>query len=165
VLSEVIAVVLAVLNGVLALYLLKQAKILLKTEPLWLNDFVEDKKISLMESLVEENSEGASFLDAVAQKFGQSLRMGLLAQKSGAVRHNKMIENRVFEAVKGQSPELNLILKALDKFGLGDLATPENLPALLGMAQKYGLFGNFLKKPSPNNPRGTSDGDLTFGEI
>jgi hypothetical protein len=71
VLSEVIAVVLAVLNGVLALYLLKQAKILLKTEPLWLNDFVEDKKISLMESLVEENSEGASFLDAVAQKFGQ----------------------------------------------------------------------------------------------
>jgi len=38
-------------------------------------------------------------------------------------------------------------MSVLEKLGLGDIATPENLPALLGLAQKYGLLG-FLGKGS-----------------
>jgi len=146
-------VILSVVNGVIALYLLKRASSLLKSEPEWLNDFVEDKKVSFMESLIGEDENGNSFFDAAAQKFGQSLRMSLLAQKSGDVRHQNMIEGRVFDAVKENSPELKIGLKALEHFGLGDLATPENLPALMQVAQKWGLFGSFINKGGANPNR------------
>jgi len=153
VLTEVITVLLAVFNAGIALYVLKRASAMFKSEPEWLNDFVEDKKISLMESFVNEDENGNSFMDAVAQRFGQSLRMSLMAQKSGEVRKTKAIEGRVFEAVKENSPELKIGLKALEHFGLGDLATPENLPALMQVAQKWGLFGSFINRNDANPNR------------
>jgi hypothetical protein len=82
--------------------------------------------------------------------------MSLLAQKSGEVRHMKAIEKRVFEAIKEKSPELKLALGALDKLGLGDLATPENLPALIQVANKYGLFGMFQGVQGKSNPQNGS---------
>lgn len=156
-LNEVITVLLAVLNVGVALYVLINARRLFKKEPEWLNEFVEDKKVSVIEGandfidqkiasfMAVDPETGVNFVDALAARFGKGFRMSLLAQKSGEARHTQMIENRVFDAMKDQSPELKLGLQALDKFGLGDLATPENLPALLQIAQKYGLFGNFLQ--------------------
>ena len=73
--------------------------------------------------------------------------MSLLAQKSGEVRHQKAIENRVFQAVMDNSPEMKIGMKVLEQIGLGDLATPENLPALLQIVQKYNLFGMLQGNP------------------
>lgn len=103
---------------------------------------------------MKPDEEGNSFIDLLAARFGKGFRMSLLAQKSGEVRHQKMIENRVFEAIKDHNPEIKLALTALDKFGLGDLATPENMPALIQVANKYGLFGVLGNTPGKSRSDG-----------
>jgi len=90
--------------------------------------------------LTPDPETGMNLVDSLAARFGKGFRMSLLAQKSGEARHEKMIENRVFAAAKEKIPELQLGLSALEQLGLGDLATPENLPALYRVAQKYGLL-------------------------
>jgi hypothetical protein len=87
-------------------------------------------------------------VDAIGARLGASIKGGLMGHASGEARHEKMIEKRVFSAVLDKSPEMKIGMKVLDQFGLGDLATPENLPALLQIANKYGLFG-LLKGNSP----------------
>ena len=111
--------------------------------PPWIDAKIEN----LLGTFLEPDEEGKNLVDHLADRFGRGFRMSLLAQKSGEVRHEKMLEKRVFEAVKSNSPELQLGLKALEQFGLGDLATPENLPALLALANKYNLFGMMKGNP------------------
>ena len=122
-----------------------------KRRPVWIDDTIEE----YMETFLKPSEAGISLLDGVvdkvADRFGKGFRMSLMAQKSGEVRHEKAIEKRVFEAAMEKSPELKIGLKVLDEFGLGDLATPENLPALLKIANKYGLFGMFQSN-SPGEP-------------
>lgn len=153
-LNEGLAVVLAIVNGLIAVYVLINARKMFQSKPEWLSDVFEDADSWLqnkIEALVVPDAEsGMSFIDALGARLGQGFRMSLLAQKSANVRHEKMIETRVFDALKNNSPELKIGLQALDQLGLGDLATPENLPALLQVAQKYGIFGQFLGQ-SPNN--------------
>jgi hypothetical protein len=91
-------------------------------------------------------------VDIIGEKLGASIKGGLMGHASGEARHEKMLEKRVFGAVLEKSPELQIGMKALESFGLGDLATPENLPALLSLANKYGLF-NMLKGNSPEESR------------
>jgi hypothetical protein len=109
-----------------------------------------------METFLKPNQDGVSVLDGVVDKiserFGKGFRMSLMAQKSGEVRHEAALEKRVFTAALDHSPELKVGMSVLEKLGLGDLATPENLPALLSLANKYGLFG-MLKGNSPGESR------------
>lgn len=147
-LSDLLTVLLAVLNVGVAAYVLINARRMFTRKPVWLDDLFEDadgwvsEKIKVM--LTPDPESGMNFVDALADRFGKGFRMSLLAQKSGVARHEKMIEGRVFDALKENSPELQLGITALDKLGLGDLATPENMPALLKVAQKYGIFDGFL---------------------
>jgi len=104
---------------------------------------------------LEPDEEGKNIVDYLAERFGKGFRMSLLAQKSGDARHEKMIENRVFEAALEKSPELKIGMKVMEEFGLGDLMTPENMPALLKIANKYGLFGLV---------RGNSPGESGHGQ-
>jgi len=117
--------------------------------PPWIDEKIE----GLTATFLQPDEEGKNIVDYLAERFGKGFRMSLLAQKSGEVRHERAIEKRVFQAVVDKSPEMKIGLKVLDEFGLGDLATPENLPALLQIANKYGLFGS-MKGNSPGESHG-----------
>jgi len=138
--NELIALV-SVISAISALLL---ALRIYRKAPPWIDDKIE----GLTATFLEPDNEGKTMVDYIADRFGQGFRMSLLAQKSGEVRHEKMIEKRVFTAAVDKIPELKIGMKVLDELGLGDLATPENMPALLQIANKYGLF-NVLKGNSP----------------
>jgi len=146
--STIIAVSSLVSALVLGLSALRIARSFQRHRPAWIDETVEE----YMETFLKPNPDGDSLIDGivdkVSERFGKGFRMSLMAQKSGEVRHANMIEKRVFEAALDKSPELKIGMKVLDELGLGDLATPENLPALLQIANKYGLFG-LMKGNSP----------------
>lgn len=151
--SEVLAVVSLLSALILGLSALRIAKSFQSRRPVWIDETIEE----YLETFLTPNKEGVSVLDGIVEKvaarFGQGFRMSLMAQKSGEVRHNKAIENRVFEAVIDKSPEMKIAMKALEQLGLDDLATPENMPALIQIANKYGIFG-MLKGNSPGSSQG-----------
>ena len=127
---------------------------LYRNAPPWIDEKIENT----LGIFLEPDKEGRNLVDQLADRFGKGFRMSLLAQKSGEARHEKMLEGRVFKAVMDKSPELKIGMEALKQFGLGDLATPENLPALLSLANKYGLFG-MLK----GNPSGGGSSPVSYG--
>jgi len=118
-------------------------------EPPWLEARIE----GLLGTFFEPDENGQNMVDMIGNRLGASIKGGLMGHKSGEVRHERAIEKRVFQAVVDKSPEMKIGLKVLDEFGLGDLATPENLPALLQIANKYGLFG-MMKGNSPGESHG-----------
>ena len=118
-------------------------------EPSWIEARIE----GLLSTFFEPDENGQNLVDQIGVRLGASIKGGLMGHKSGEVRHERAIEKRVFQAVVDKSPEMKIGLKVLDEFGLGDLATPENLPALLQIANKYGLFGMF-KGNSPGESQG-----------
>jgi len=125
--------------------------------PPWIDEKIE----GLIGTFLEPDEEGKNLVDHLGARFGQGFRMSLLAQKSGQVRHEKGIEKRVFQAVMDKSPEMKIGMKILEELGLDDLATPENMPALLSVAKKYGvfdMFGGFLKGNSPGSESGHGQG-------
>ena len=118
-------------------------------EPPWLADRIE----GLLGTFLEPDEQGKNMVDLIGERLGKSIKGGLMGHASGEARHEKMLEGRVFQAVMDKSPELKIGMQVLDQFGLGDLATPENLPALMQIAQKYGLFGLLKGNPSAgSNP-------------
>jgi len=116
-------------------------------EPPWLADRLE----GLLGTFLEPDEQGKNMVDLIGERLGKSIKGGLMGHASGEARHQKVLESRVFSAVLDKSPELKIGMKALEQFGLGDLATPENMPALLQLAQKYGLFG-LLKGSGGSSP-------------
>lgn len=131
-LGEILALLSLFSALILGFSALKIARGFQKTRPQWIDSTIEE--------FLSPNENGQNIVDLLADRFGKGFRMSLLAGKSADTRHQQMVEGRVFDAAKQQIPELSLILKALDSFGLGDLATPEELPYLMRAAQKYGLF-------------------------
>lgn len=101
-----------------------------------------------MSTFFEPDAEGHNLVDTIGERLGASIKGGLMGHRSAEVRHEKMLEKRVFSAALEKIPELKIGMQALDSFGLGDLATAENLPALLQLANKYGLLG-MMKGNSP----------------
>jgi hypothetical protein len=140
--------VIALLSVFSAFFALLLAFRIYRKAPPWIDEKIE----GLMSTFLEPDEEGKNIVDHLASRFGQGFRMSLLAQKSGEVRHEQAIEKRVFEAAVEKSPELKIGLKVLEEFGLGDLATPENLPALLKIANKYGLFSMIGGNSPGKNP-------------
>jgi len=136
--------VIALLSVFSAFFALLLAFRIYRKAPPWIDEKIE----GLTATFLQPDEEGKNIVDYLAERFGKGFRMSLLAQKSGEVRHEAAIEKRVFQAVVDKSPEMKIGLKVLDEFGLGDLATPENLPALLQIANKFGLFG-LMKGNSP----------------
>jgi len=140
--------VIALLSVFSAFFALLLAFRIYRKAPPWIDEKIE----GLTSTFLEPDEEGKNIVDYLAERFGQGFRMSLLAQKSGEVRHEKGIEKRVFQAVMDKSPEMKIGLKVLDELGLGDLATPENMPALLKIAQKYGVFDMFGGMVKGNSP-------------
>ena len=136
-----ILTVLPLISTVVVLYL---AFKIYRNAPPWIDDKIE----GLLATFFEPNEEGKNLVDVVSERFGKGFRMSMLGQKSGEVRHTKAIEKRVFQAVMDKSPEMKIGMKVLEEFGLGDLATPENLPSLIQIANKYGLFGMLKGNPT-----------------
>jgi len=126
--------------------ILTQAWKFFHNEPVWLEERIE----GLLSTFFEPDENGKNMVDQIGVRLGASIKGGLMGHASGEARHEKMLEGRVFGAVMDKSPELKIGMEALKQFGLGDLATPENLPALLSLANKYGLFG-MLKGNSPGS--------------
>lgn len=129
--STLIALLSLSASALIAFYLSHRV---LHTRPKWIDETMED--------FFKPDEEGKNIVDLIGEKFGRSFRMSLLAQKSGDVRHAKMIESRVMSAAVDHVPELKMGLKILKQFGLEDLANSEDLPYLLQLAKKYGIFGN-----------------------
>ena len=119
-------------------------------EPPWLATRLE----SLLGTFLEPGEDGKNMVDLIGERLGASIKGGLMGHASGEARHQKALEGRVFQAVMDKSPELKIGVAALEQFGLGDLATPENLPALMQIAQKYGLFGMLKGNPGGGSPAG-----------
>ncbi len=151
--NTILAIATLILSAGVGLYALFIARGFQKKAPEWIDGFLEDK-ISLF--MTPDPETGQNFVDSLAARFGKGFRMSLLAQKSGEARHQTMIENRVFAAAKERIPELQVGLAALDGLGLGDLATPENLPALYQVARKYGLLDGVFNKKAANRGNGGS---------
>lgn len=80
--------------------------------------------------------------DMIGSRFYHSVNASLAGARSGDVRLQKAVDNRVFDAVKDNNPELKLLTTILEKLGLGDLTTPELLPLAASSVQKLGLFNN-----------------------
>jgi len=118
-------------------------------EPPWLEARIE----GLLGTFFEPDKDGQNMVDMIGNRLGASIKGGLMGHKSGEVRHERAMEKRVFQAVVDKSPEMKIGLQVLDELGLGDLATPENLPTLLQIANKYGLFG-LMKGNSPGESHG-----------
>ena len=121
--------------------------------PPWIDEKIE----GFLSTFLQPDEEGKNLVDHLADRFGRGFRMSLLSQKSGEVRHEKMLEKRVFDAAMEKSPEMKIGMQVLDKLGLGDLATPENIPALFKLADKYGLLG-MLKGNSPGSESSHGEG-------
>jgi hypothetical protein len=138
----------AVISLITTVVVLSMAWRFFHNEPPWLEARID----GLLGTFFEPGPEGTNLIDMIGERLGASIKGGLMGHKSGEARHEKMLEKRVFGAVLEKSPELQIGMKALESFGLGDLATPENLPALLSLANKYGLF-NLLKGNSPGESR------------
>jgi len=115
--------------------------------PPWIDEKIE----GVMSTFLEPDEEGKNIVDHLADRFGKGFRMSLIGAKGNETKHEKMIEKRVFDAAVEKSPELKIGMKVMEEFGLGDLMTPENMPALLKIANKYGLFG-LMRGNSPGEP-------------
>ena len=115
-------------------------------EPPWLEERIE----GLLSTFLEPDDKGQNMVDVIGQRLGASIKGGLMGHASGEARHEKMLETRVIGAMMEKSPELKIGMQVLDQLGLGDIATPENLPALINLANKYGLFG-MLKGKNPSS--------------
>jgi hypothetical protein len=91
--------------------------------------------------LASEKEGEPSNIDVLSNMVGLAMAKGMrnayAGEKSGDVRLQKGIDQRVFDAVKEANPELNLISVGLEKLGLGDLATPELLPYAAKALGKY----------------------------
>lgn len=118
-------------------------------EPPWLEERIK----GLLGTFFEPDENGKNMVDAIGERLGASIKGGLMGHRSGEVRHERMLEKRVVGALMDKSPEMKIGVQVLEQFGLGDLATPENIPALLQLANKYGLFG-MLKGNSQSSERG-----------
>jgi len=158
----IVAIMGLIITAVIGSYALLTARKIYRQAPLWVEPLIENlpEKVDsvidrqLERAMAPDPKTGLNLIDMLAARFGKGFRMSLLAQKSGEARHENMIEKRVFSAAKDNIPELQLAMSAMEQFGLGDLATPENLPALLKVAQKYGLFGGGLTGKPQNNGGG-----------
>ena len=128
--------VLTVIPIIMTVIVLFMAWNFFHNEPPWLEERIE----GLLGTFLEPDENGKNMVDLIGVRLGASIKGGLMGHASGEARHEKAIEKRVFQAVVDKSPEMKIGLKVLEDLGLGDLATPENLPALLQIASKYGLL-------------------------
>jgi len=121
--------------------------------PKWIDQKIEDT----LAIFLKPDKEGHSMLDGIGERIGVSIKMGFMGQKSGVVRHNKMIEGRVFDAIKENVPEIKIGLKIAEKVGLGDLMEdPADAMAVMGILKnRFGIdVTSFLKQGNPANHPG-----------
>jgi len=127
-------------------------------EPPWLENRIE----GLLGTFFEPDENGQNMVDMIGVRLGASIKGGLMGHRSGEVRHEKALEKRVLQAVMDKSPEMKIGMQVLEEVGLGDLATPENMPALMTLAKKYGVFDMIPGLLKGNSPGESGHG---YGEM
>ena len=60
-------------------------------------------------------------------------------RSSGEVRHQSMVDNKIFAAVKENNPDVAELNFWLEKVGLGELADPAEMKYVIKALEKYGL--------------------------
>lgn len=84
-------------------------------------------------------------LEVLAQTAGRAMfssaSASMKAGMSGDVRHQNGIDKQLFAAMQNSNPEMKAISVFLDKLGLGDLASPEEMPYVINWLQKNQLLG------------------------
>lgn len=143
--------VLTVIPVISTVFVLVLAWRFFHTAPPWLDEKIE----STIGVFLQPDKDGVSMMDHLGQNLGMSIKAGLMGQRSGQVRHGKMIEKRVFEAVKENIPEVKIGLKLAEKFGLGDLVEdPADAYAVMQVLKnRFGIdAASFLKGGAGSNP-------------
>ena len=88
----------------------------------------------------ESDAEDAPMmLDVLAARIGRMMFQAQRAvtgqEHSVEARHFNSVDEKVFEALKNNNPEVRIIANVLEQLGLGDLVNEKDLPYIM---QKYG---------------------------
>jgi len=103
----------------------------------------------LLEKRPEDQLSNLEFLSAkVGQTLYASLRSGSAAVSSGEKRHENMVENRTLEALEASDPEMKMLKSVFERLGLDDLWNPSDIPAVVNVLRKHGVFGQAGSNPS-----------------
>lgn len=101
------------------------------------------------EWLLEPREDGVNNLQAISSHVANAMVVGINSQAagraSGDARHQKMVDNKLFNALSAANPDLGMIKAFLTKIGLEELATSEQLPYVMRFLKKSNLLP-FLNK-------------------
>jgi len=81
----------------------------------------------------------------VGKMFFQSQRFTTMQEGSVEARHFNNVDEKVFEALKNNNPEVRIVARILEELGLGDLVNEKDLPYVM---QKYGRTLGLGQNPS-----------------
>lgn len=108
------------------------------------------------EWLLESDGEGQpNNLDVLSSRFASAMVGNInrvdAGMKSGEVRHQKMIDNKIFGAMSAQNPDMRIVTRILTELGLEDLANAEDLPYVLNWLRKNQGLGFSPQQHSSSN--------------
>lgn len=113
--------------------------------------------------LFRESEEEPTNLDVVASRVGSAMVSSINrvegGLKSGEVRHQNMVDNKILAAVKVHNPDVADINFWLEKLGLGELASPEEIKYVMRSLERLGL-GNLLGTRAQSSSK--SDGRFKY---
>lgn len=81
----------------------------------------------------------------IGRMFFKSQRFTTMQEGSVEARHFNNVDEKVFEALKTNNPEVNFVARILEELGLGDLVNEKDLPYIM---QKYGRTLGLGQGPS-----------------
>jgi len=100
----------------------------------------------------EDVEDSPMMIDVLAARVGkmvfQSQRFSNMQEGSVEARHFNNVDEKVFEALKTNNPEVNFIARILEELGLGDLVNEKDLPYIM---QKYGRTLGLGQTQNPSN--------------
>jgi len=116
--------------------------------------------------LLESDGEGQpTNLDVVSRRFASAMVGNInrvdAGMKSGEVRRQKMIDNKIFGAMNAKNPEMRVVTRLLEEIGLEDLANAEDLPYVLNWLRKNQGLG-FNQMHNSSSKQQTSQGRMQY---
>lgn len=110
--------------------------------------------------LYSEKEGDPSNLDVLSRRFAHAMVVGVNAQvagqKSGDVRRQSMVDNKLFSAIQQANPDAKAIGIFLEKIGLEELNVPEFMPMVLNYLRKNGGSSFSGSNPSSHSSRKSS---------
>jgi len=99
-----------------------------------------------------DEEDAPMMIDVLAARIGkmffQSQRFTTMQEGSVEARHFNGVDEKVFEALKNNNPEVRIVARILEELGLGDLVNEKDLPYVM---QKYGRTLGLGQRGVPSN--------------